>query len=149
MIDFLKQSWVIIVAIIGGVTLIWNFVKTFKDIKTEITKPITNINIKIDNLSKDLNGKIDKLSEKVDKAEESDTKVRGALLTMQRSSLLRSCEDFMKRGFATLNEKDTISKQYDSYHELGGDQFITDLVKGVMDLPLEKQTKAKKKLDNN
>lgn len=149
MVEFLKQSWVIIVAVIGGITLIWNFRKTFNDIKTEITKPITDINEKIDNLSDDLNGKIDKLAAKVDKAEESDKKVRGALLTMQRSSLLRSCEDFIKRGFATMNEKDTISSQYDSYHELGGDQFITDLVKSVIDLPLEKQIKTRKKTNEN
>ena len=138
MVEFLEKSWAIIAAFIAGVTLLWNFRKTFKDIKTEITKPIT-----------DINDKIDKLSEKVDTAEESDKKVRGALLTMQRSSLLNSCEDFMKRGFATMNEKDTISSQYDSYHDLGGDQFITDLVKSVMDLPLEKQIKARKKTNEN
>lgn len=147
MAEFIQKFWGVIVAVIGGITLIWNFRKTFKDIKTEITKPITDMNEKIDNLSDDLNGKIDRLAAKVDKAEKSDETVRGALLSMQRNSLLRSCEDFMRRGFATMNEKDTIRSQYDSYHELGGDHFITDLVKNVMDLPLEKQKVTRKKTD--
>lgn len=136
-IEFVKEFWGLVVGAIGVVTLLWGFFKVLKEIKTEVTKPITNINTKIDNLSK-----------KIDAAEESDKKVRRALLTMQRSSLLKDCEDFIKRGFATMNEKDTISSQYDSYHELGGDNFITDLVNTVKDLPLEKQKVIRTKNTN-
>ena len=136
-IEFIKEFWGLVVGAIGVVTLLWGFFKVLKEIKTEVTKPITNINTKIDNLSK-----------KIDAAEESDKQVRRALLTMQRSSLLKDCEDFIKRGFATMNEKDTISSQYDSYHELGGDNFITDLVSTVKDLPLEKQKVTRTKNAN-
>lgn len=155
--EFLKQSWVYITAIIAGITLIWNFRKLVKDITTDISKPITDVNDKIDNLSKDVNEKIDKLSKdvndkvdnleaKIDRAEESDKQVRSALMTMQRSSLLKACEDFMKRGFATVDEKDMISKQYSSYMGIRNneeDDFVTDLVKKVTDLPLKKQVKEK------
>lgn len=140
--EFLNQSWGYIVGAIGVITLLWNFKKLVKDIKTDISKPFTDMNTKIDNLSKDLNEKVDKLSDKIDVVQENDNVTRRALLTMQRNSLLRSCEDFTGRGFATMNEKETISSQYESYHELGGDSFVTDLVNQVIDLPLKKQITA-------
>jgi len=155
MMEFLKQSWGYIAGAIGIITLLWNFRKLVNDIKDNVTAPFTkmdkkiddltdSLNKKIDDLSDEMNTKVDRLNEKIDTAEESDRKVRSALLTMQRKSLLDSCEDFIKRGFATLYEKETITDQYNSYHELGGDQFITDLVNKVVDLPLEKQKVAKK-----
>lgn len=140
--EFLNQSWGYIVGAIGVITLLWNFKKLVKDIKTDISKPFTDMNTKIDNLSKNLNEKVDKLSDKIDVVQENDNVTRRALLTMQRNSLLRSCEDFIGRGFATMNEKETISSQYESYHELGGDSFVTDLVNQVIDLPLKKQITA-------
>ena len=140
--EFLNQSWCYIVGAIGVITLLWNFKKLVKDIKTDISKPFTDMNTKIDNLSKDLNEKVDKLSDKIDVVQDNDAMTRRALLTMQRNSLLRSCEDFIGRGFATMNEKETISSQYESYHELGGDSFVTDLVNQVIDLPLKKQITA-------
>ena len=144
MVDFVTKFWKPIAGVIGAIGVLWGFRKTLKEIRTSISvalnKPFDEMNEKVDKLSTELNGKIDALDEKIMKAEDSDKKVRNALLTMQRSSLLSSCEDFIKRGFATVNEKETISSQYDSYHELGGDQFITGLVDDVMDLPLEKQT---------
>ena len=140
--EFLNQSWGYIVGAIGVITLLWNFKKLVKDIKTDISKPFTDMNTKIDNLSKNLNEKVDKLSNKIDVVQENDNVTRRALLTMQRNSLLRSCEDFIGRGFATMNEKETISSQYESYHELGGDSFVTDLVNQVIDLPLKKQITA-------
>lgn len=140
--EFLNQSWGYIVGAIGVITLLWNFKKLVKDIKTDISKPFTDMNTKIDNLSKNLNEKVDKLSDKIDVVQENDNVTRRALLTMQRNSLLRSCEDFTGRGFATMNEKETISSQYESYHELGGDSFVTDLVNQVIDLPLKKQITA-------
>ena len=103
--EFLNQSWGYIVGAIGVITLLWNFKKLVKDIKTDISKPFTDMNTKIDNLSKDLNEKVDKLSDKIDVVQDNDAMTRRALLTMQRNSLLRSCEDFIGRGFATMNEK--------------------------------------------
>lgn len=158
--EFLKQSWGYIAGAIGIITLLWNFKKLVRDIKADITAPFTkmdskiddltdSLNKKIDDLSDEMNSKVDRLQENLDAAEKSDRQVRNALLTMQRKSLLDSCEDFIKRGFATLHEKETMTDQYKSYHELGGDQFITDLVNKVVDLPLEKQKVARKKSTNN
>ena len=37
----------------------------------------------------------------------------------------------------TQEEKETIIKQYKSYHDLGGDTFITEMVNQVKDLPVK------------
>ena len=41
-------------------------------------------------------------------------------------------------------DKETISAQYQAYHALGGDTFITDLKNQVMNLPIEKVQKERK-----
>lgn len=66
---------------------------------------------------------------------------------MQRNSLLRSCNDFLARGYASMEEKSTISDQYISYHNLGGDSFITEMVEQVKDLPLKAKVTKKRKED--
>lgn len=67
-----------------------------------------------------------------------------ALLSILRNDLLISCRICLKQGFATLEDKETISAQYQAYHALGGDTFITDLKNQVMSLPIEKVQKERK-----
>lgn len=127
MLDWLQQSWVILAAVIGGITLVWNFCsKTLKEIRQSANEPLASLEKKIDAIDIKLqNMAIDK------------DKTNKALLTMQRNSLLRSCKDFIGKGYATIEERETINSQYQSYHELGGDSFITSLVDKVMELPIE------------
>ena len=125
-IEWLEQSWVIIVAIIGGITLIWNFYsKVLKEVKTDIKKPLTNLSAKIEELQK-----------QIKQIEENDNKIKKSLLSMQRSLILARCEERMKAGFATLEHKQTISAQFESYKELGGNSFISEMVAKVLELPL-------------
>lgn len=133
-VEWIKEGWIILAAIISGITLIWNFLnKTVKEIKNEWSKPITQINTKITSIV-----------EKLDALEESGEIRKRALLSMQRKSLLDSCEHLIKKGYASLEEKETIDDQFRSYKELGGNSFVSDLVKSVESLPLEKGTKNKK-----
>ena len=135
LIEFLQQGWVIIAAIIGGVTLVWNFGnKTLREIVNTLSKPL-----------KDLEDKVDKLSKKVDESNKSDVLTKEALLSLQRQSLLDSCETYLKRGFATLEQKETIDKQFESYKALGGNHFVENMVDNVNSLPLTKTVKPKKK----
>lgn len=127
MLSWLQQSWAILVAVIGGITLVWNFCnKTLKEIKVSANEPF-----------KIIEEKLDKVDEKVTNVAEVNDLTKQALLTMQRNSLLRSCNEFLSRGYASMAEKSTISDQYISYHNLGGDSFITDMVEQVKDLPLK------------
>lgn len=126
-LQFIQQSWVYIAAIIGGVTLVWNFVnKTLKDIIAGFKRPFD-----------DLDAKIDSLGTKIDETKHHNSVVSRALLSMQRNSLLRSCEEYLRKGYATMNERQTISEQFTSYSELGGNHFIADMVAQVMKLPYE------------
>lgn len=137
MLEWLQQSWAILAAVIGGVTLVWNFCnKTLKEIKVFAKEPF-----------KVIEEKIDKVDEKVATVAETNDLTKQALLTMQRNSLLRSCNDFLARGYASMEEKSTISDQYISYHNLGGDSFITEMVEQVKDLPLKVKVTKKRKED--
>lgn len=80
----------------------------------------------------------DDVKESSEYAKEADELIKTALCAMQRQSLLNECEKYLKRGFATLEQKETLSGQYESYHNLGGNSFITDIYKQVMGLPVSK-----------
>ena len=135
-INWFQDGWIVLVAIIGGVTLVWNFLsKTLKEIKNELFKPITNISEKVDGIS-----------EQLDSMRKDDKLIKNAILNLQRRSLLDSCERYIKRGYATLDEKETVHKQFVSYEELGGNSFVKDLVDNVNKLPLEKVEKNKKEV---
>ena len=124
---WIEQTWIIVAAAIGGITLVWNFIhKTLKEISEQLKAPIVQIESKIDVVDK-----------KVTAVAEQTTLLKDSTLTMQRNSLLRSCNDFLSRGYATIEEKSTIVSQYKSYHDLGGDSFITDMVEQVKELPLK------------
>lgn len=132
-IEWLQQSWIIIAAVIGGITLVWNFCsKTLKEIKTSASEPLRAIE-----------EKIDKVDKKVTHVAEINSLTKQSLLTMQRNSLMRSCSEYISRGYATMEEKATISEQYKSYHDLGGNSFITDMVEQVKELPLKAEITKK------
>ncbi|MBQ6627982.1 MAG: hypothetical protein IJH65_04120 [Methanobrevibacter sp.] len=90
---------------------------------------------KIDNSLVEISGDIKESSEYT---RESDELIKTALCSMQRQSLLNECEKYIKRGYATVEQKAAISSQYSSYHALGGNGFMTTLYEQVMNLPLEK-----------
>lgn len=126
---WLSQSWGILVAIITGATLIWNFFnKTLKEIKTDINKPFSDMTTKLDNLE-----------EKIDTKDKLTT---GALLTLQRKSILDSCEKYIALGFANLHQKEVLMAQFESYKALGGNSFVHELVDQVQNLPIERKERV-------
>lgn len=133
-IEWLKDGWVLLAAVIGGITLLWNFShKTLNEIKIVLNKPITQINEKVDSITLKL--------ENIDK--NAGIRKR-ALLTIQRKSILDSCTKYLKRGYISIEEKETLYEQVESYNELGGNSFVKDLVKKLDSLPLEKPQKENK-----
>lgn len=121
--EWLAQSWLMLSAIVAGIAVIFKLIEQVKDVKGAVLRPVDEINQKLDRLN-----------------EKQEMQCR-AVLSLQRKSLLDSCEMYLKRGFASIKEKETISKQFDSYHELGGNSFIGDMVHEVKELPLEKKPK--------
>ena len=104
----------------------WNICKLnykqLKEIKAAMLKPITDIQNKLDSL---------------DSKQEMQNR---AVLTLQRRSLLDSCERLLKQGYADLKDKEVIEKQFESYKELGGNSFVKELVVRVLNLPIDNNT---------
>lgn len=94
--------------------------------------------VKLDKIDTSLDNISDELKESSEYTKESDLIIKSALCSMQRQSLLNACEKYIKNGFATLEQKETVSSQYESYHNLGGNSFITKLYEQVMELPISK-----------
>ncbi len=101
------------------------------EILNEHTLKLDKIDASLDNISEEL-------KESSEYTKESDDMIKSALCSMQRQSLLNACEKYIKNGFATLEQKETVASQYESYHALGGNSFITRLYEQVMELPIEK-----------
>lgn len=62
-----------------------------------------------------------------------------ALLGLEKAAVINSCEQFIKQGYADVNHRNALDKQYTSYVALGdGSHFVEDLMNTVKNLPLEK-----------
>lgn len=94
--------------------------------------------VKLEKIDNSLDGISGDLKESSEYIKESDDLIKAALCSMQRQSLLNECEKYIKRGFATLEQKETITSQYESYHALGGNSFVTKLYDQVINLPISK-----------
>lgn len=67
------------------------------------------------------------------------TLLKKGMCAMQREILLKNCETYLTRGWCTFEEKESLNALYEAYHNLGGDSFITDMVKQVNKLPIRKK----------
>lgn len=52
-----------------------------------------------------------------------------------RAEIIRQYEKWIDRGFCPIYAKDALTKEYNSYHELGGNGTITGLYNELMELP--------------
>jgi len=107
-----------------------------KNLLAEHGKILDEHNIKLDKIDQSLDSIAYDIRESSEYTKESDDLIKSALCSMQRQSLLNECEKCIKVGYATLEQKETIASQYESYHALGGNSFMTKLYEQVMELPL-------------
>ena len=54
-----------------------------------------------------------------------------------RAEIIRSYDKYTERGFCPLYAKEALTRAYDSYHELGGNDVATDLYHQMMQMPGE------------
>lgn len=54
-----------------------------------------------------------------------------------RAEIIRSYDKYTERGFCPLYAKEALTRAYDSYHELGGNDVATDLYHQMMHMPNE------------
>jgi len=69
-----------------------------------------------------------------------------SMCALMRQSMLKSCEDYLGRGWCSIEAKKTLNDLLDKYHKLGGNSFITGMVNQVNQLPNEKPTKKRKEV---
>lgn len=67
--------------------------------------------------------------------------VRRGLQSILRGEIIKQHEKYMEKEFCPVYAKDAIRRQYESYHELGGNGVITELYHEIMALPeLQRKT---------
>ncbi len=54
-----------------------------------------------------------------------------------RAEIIRSFEKYNDRGYCPIYAKEALRREYDSYHELGGNDVATGLFNKTMALPEE------------
>ena len=59
------------------------------------------------------------------------------LQCLLRAEIIRSYEKYTERKFCPLYAKEALRREYDSYHNLGGNDVATDLYRQIMALPTE------------
>lgn len=52
-----------------------------------------------------------------------------------RAEIIRQHEKYMDRGFCPVYAKESLTKEYQAYHNLGGNDVATALYEQLMDLP--------------
>lgn len=72
-------------------------------------------------------------------------KIEDGLQSLLRAEIIRQSEKWLEKGYCPVYAKDALTKEYESYHELGGNGTITSIYNELMELPTEKpQRKIKK-----
>ena len=111
--EWASHTWYIFATAVAAIAVIIQGIRYIKALKESIERPFHEINGKLDDI-----------------AAKQEMQNR-AVLTLD------ACESYLQKGCATLNEKEALSKQFESYRELGGNSFVCELVEQVKELPLE------------
>jgi hypothetical protein len=61
--------------------------------------------------------------------------IKNGMCSLQRDALLKACEKYRARGFCPMEAKETLNEMYISYHALGGNSFITEMIRQINLLP--------------
>ena len=132
--------------------------KSLKAIADDFKKPMKDVNEKLTSIEKSTKSNAEKLAS-VETQLESTTKQLGridetlkiqndALLGLEKAAVIHSCEQYIKQGYADVNHRNALDKQYTSYKALGdGSPFVEDLMETVRSLPLEKPKVKKQQLN--
>lgn len=157
-IEWLEQSWFILTVIAGALSLLLGLKKSVKAISDDINKPMKDVTDKLTSIEKTMKDTSEKLTS-MESQIASNTRQLGvidntlkiqndALLGLEKAAVINSCEQFIKQGYADVNHRNALDKQYTSYVALGdGSHFVEDLMTTVKNLPLEKPKAKKQQLN--
>lgn len=63
--------------------------------------------------------------------------VEMGLQCLLRAEIIRSFEKYTDKHYCPIYAKEALKREYDSYHNLGGNDVATSLYKKIMELPEE------------
>lgn len=76
------------------------------------------------------------------KSRDTDDRLKthdAALIAILHDKLYTKCNEYITRGYATVDEINNLRYLYDSYHDLGGNGTGTKLYERVINLPTKQE----------
>ena len=77
------------------------------------------------------------LAAQMKKNRKKERAVEKGVQCLLRAEIIRQHEKYTDRGYCPLYAKEALKREYDAYHELGGNDVATDLFNQIMKLPPE------------
>ena len=147
LIEWIKQSWVFLAAIGGGLTVLMNLSKNLSQVKEILTKPERDQNAKIAENSAFIQLLKDERQEYLDnvkhwfdqehKVDDNFTGINNALVALIRDRIhgyyFRKCTE---RGYITPIEVQIVEELYKNYKEMGGNGLIAKEMDTILGLPI-------------
>lgn len=65
------------------------------------------------------------------------TALEEGMLSLLRTEIIRQNDKYSDRGYCPIYAKDALQKEYNAYHQLGGNGTITKIFNNTMALPEE------------
>lgn len=67
-----------------------------------------------------------------------DAAVNDGLKSLLRGDIIHSHDKYSERGYCPIYAREALEKEYQSYHNLGGNGVVTHLMEEIRALPTEK-----------
>lgn len=74
------------------------------------------------------------ISARAGKRSKEERVMSDGLQCLLRAEIIRSYEKYSEKGYCPLYAKEALTRAYNSYHELGGNDVATDLYDKIMDM---------------
>lgn len=92
--------------------------------------------------TKERQAEIEQRQAEIEKFKEWDTlrqNVAAGTQCLLRAEIIRSHEKYIDRGYCPVYAKESLTKEYQAYHNLGGNDVATALYEQLMALPSERR----------
>ena len=83
-------------------------------------------------------GNVRKIHNEHKKLKSQEEATRCGLQALLRADIIRGYEKYTHLGYCPIYARDALSKEYESYHELGGNGTVTHLWEEIQELPTDK-----------
>ena len=78
------------------------------------------------------------LAAKIKKREDRARLVEDGVESLLRLEIVRSYNEYTERGYCPIYAKESLTRAYNDYHALGGNDVATSLYEKIMALPTER-----------